>query len=116
MLRLLADENRNIHLVRGLLRRIPHLDFVRGQDVGLTGVPDDAVLGWAAAAGRVLVTHDIKTVPPAAYARIDAGTLMAGVIAIPWTAPIGPVLDDLLLIVEATQAEDWVGKVEYLPL
>ena len=44
MLRLLADENFNGDIVRGLLRRRPELDLVRIQDVGLTGADDPSVL------------------------------------------------------------------------
>lgn len=40
MLRLLADENFNRDLVRGLLRHRPHLDIVRAQDVELTQAID----------------------------------------------------------------------------
>ena len=41
MLRLLADENFNNDIVRGLLLRSPELAIVRAQDVGLgkVGVP-----------------------------------------------------------------------------
>jgi predicted nuclease of predicted toxin-antitoxin system len=62
MLRLLADENLNANIVRGLLRRLPTLDIVRTQDVGLTGADDPTVLAWAAGDRRVLVTHDVQTV------------------------------------------------------
>jgi hypothetical protein len=41
---------------------------------------------------------------------------MPGVIAIAWTAPLGVVLDDLALALEASEAADWQGRVEYLPL
>ena len=44
MLRLLADENFNNDIVRGLLRRRPDLDVVRVQDVGLSGAEDPSVL------------------------------------------------------------------------
>ena len=37
MLRLLADENFNGEVVRGLLLRQPDADIVRVQDVGLAG-------------------------------------------------------------------------------
>jgi hypothetical protein len=40
MLRLLADENFNGDIVRGLLLRQPDLDLVRMQDVGLAGSED----------------------------------------------------------------------------
>ncbi len=40
MLLLVADENFNNDILRGLLRRDPSLDIVRIQDVGLTKAPD----------------------------------------------------------------------------
>lgn len=48
MLRLLADENFNHDILRGLLRRLPKLDIVRVQDVRLRQMDDPAVLEWAA--------------------------------------------------------------------
>ena len=46
MLRLLADENFNGDIVRGLLLRQPDLDIVRVQDVGLGGADDPDILAW----------------------------------------------------------------------
>ena len=40
MLLLVADENFNNDIVRGLLRRKPDLDIVRIQDVGLSGADE----------------------------------------------------------------------------
>jgi hypothetical protein len=37
MLRLLADEDFNNRILRGLLRCLPGLDIVRAQDAGLQG-------------------------------------------------------------------------------
>ena len=58
MLLLVADENFNNDILRGLLRRKPELDIVRIQDVGLSGASDPTVLEWAAEQNRVLLTHD----------------------------------------------------------
>jgi len=44
MLRLLADENLNNDIVRGVLRRKPNLDIVRVQDIGLSGMKDPMLL------------------------------------------------------------------------
>jgi hypothetical protein len=57
MLTLAADENFNNDIVRGLLRRAPHINIVRIQDVGLSGADDATVLAWAADVGRVLLTR-----------------------------------------------------------
>ena len=116
MLRLAADENINSALIRAVLRRNPGLDLVRVQDAGLRGADDVTVLAWAAREGRVLITYDVKTVPPAAYARITQGQPMPGVIAVLATAALGTVIDDLVLLATVTEPAEWEGKVEYLPL
>jgi predicted nuclease of predicted toxin-antitoxin system len=63
MLRFLADENFDGRITAGLLQREPSLDLVRVQDVGLSGIDDPAILAWAAAEERLLLTHDRKTIP-----------------------------------------------------
>lgn len=61
MLRLLADQNFDNDIVRGVLRRNPRIDLVRVQDVGLIGAEDPEVLEWAAREGRVFLSHDVTT-------------------------------------------------------
>ena len=63
----------NNDIVRGLLRRKPDLDIVRAQDAGLTGLDDPALLAWAAAQDRVLITHDVSTMTAYAHRRMNAG-------------------------------------------
>jgi len=63
MLRLLIDENLNHRILRGLLRRLPELDYELVHDVGLKGVDDPTVLTYAATERRVVVTHDLRTIP-----------------------------------------------------
>ena len=55
MLRLLSDENFNGDIVRGLLLRQPTLNLQRGQDLGLEGADDPAILEWAATRNLTLV-------------------------------------------------------------
>lgn len=73
MLRLLADENLNNNIVRGVRRRAADTDIVRVQDVGLSGANDPTVLDWAARNGRILLTHDVSTITAFAYDRIRQG-------------------------------------------
>ncbi len=61
MVRLLADENINHDLVRGVLRRRPGLNLVHVQAVGLSETDDPEILAWAAREKRVLLTHDVNT-------------------------------------------------------
>jgi hypothetical protein len=54
VLRFLADEDFDNDIVRGMLRRLPNLDLMRAQNVGLSGAADPRVLAWTAQEGRVL--------------------------------------------------------------
>jgi predicted nuclease of predicted toxin-antitoxin system len=78
MLRLASDENFNGDIVRGLLFRLPELNLLRVQDVGLGGAIDPVVLAWAAENDRIVLTHDRATLPNFAYERVVAGEAMPG--------------------------------------
>ena len=58
----------------------------------------------------LLLCHD------AAYQRVSEGLPMPGVFAVPWSAPLGQVIEDLLLLAEASLPGEWEGQIIYLPL
>lgn len=114
MLILIADENFNNDIVRGMLRRKPDLDIVRVQDVGLSNEDDRVILEWAAQEGRVLVTHDVTTITNFAYERVRAGKSMPGVIEVDDDLPIGQAINDILLVVECSERSEWEGQIIYV--
>ena len=114
MLPFAADEDFNGLILRGLRRRLPHVDVVRVHDAG-SGVQDPDVLVWAAGEGRVLLTHDASTMTAAAYARAARAEPMPGVLVVPQWLQIGFAIDDLALIVECGHAEDFANLVRFLP-
>jgi hypothetical protein len=116
MIKLLADENLDNTIIRGLLRRDSDIDIVRVQDIGLSGEDDPIVLEWAAEQGRVLLTHDVATITRYAYERLANNLAMPGVIEIHTDAPIGRVIEDLFIILECGVPEDLNGQIYYLPL
>lgn len=116
MLRLLADENFDNTIVRGLLRRRPSIDIVRVQDVGLSGKDDPTILAWAAEENRVLLTHDVATITHFAYERVVQGLPMPGVIEVDTDVRIGQVIEDILLIVDCSLEDELEGQIQYLPL
>lgn len=116
MLRLLADENFNNNIVRGLWRRQADLDLVRVQDVGLARTDDATILAWAAQENRVLLTHDVSTITHFAYERIRSGQKMAGVFEVSRNVPVGIAIEDILLLVTCSLEGEWEGQVRYLPL
>ena len=116
MLSFALDENFNLHIVSGVLRRLPTVDMVRIQDAGLEGADDPAVLEWAASQDRVLLTHDVNTLTAFAYERIALGLPMPGVFEISMQVPISVAIDDILLLAQCSLEREWEGKVSYLPL
>jgi hypothetical protein len=116
MISLIADENLNNAIVRGLLRRNPRIDLVRVQDVGLRGAPDSDVLEWAAEQGRIVLTHDINTVPAEAYSRVKVRLPMPGVFIVPASISIGDAIEQIMLLEVCSSPGDWEGQVQYLPI
>jgi len=116
MIRLLTDEDFDHNILRGLIRRVPHLDFVLVHDVGLTSQPDPVLLKWAASNHRIIMTHDDKTMVPHAKQLVRQGEPMASLILVPQSLGIGRAIDDLELIVEANSESVMRDRIEYLPL
>jgi Domain of unknown function (DUF5615) len=116
MIRFAADENFNGLLLRGLLLRKPDLDIVRVQDSEVAGADDASVLDWAARNGRILLTHDVKTITKFAYERIVAGLAMPGVIEVDDRAPFAVLIDHLLMAAEASTPANWDNKLDYFPM
>ncbi len=116
MIRLLTDENFSHDILRGLIRRVPHLDYVLVRDVGLAGQPDPVLLKWAASNYRSIMTQDRKTMIPYAEQLMRQGELMAGLIVVPQGLGIGRAIDDLELIVECYSESEMRDRIERLPL
>lgn len=114
MLRLLSDENFNGEIVRGIFRVGTEIDLIRVQDIGLTAADDPTVLKLAAETNRILLTHDIATIPKFAYDRVSAGKSMPGVFVVDSRAAIGQAIDDILLFVLYSKEGEWEGQVLYL--
>ncbi len=116
MLRLLADENFNNQIIRGILRRNPDVDIVRVQDIGLIEADDPTVLEWAAQQGRVVLTHDVATMTNFAYERMQAGLAMPGLFEVNRRVSVGLAIEEILLIAECSLEGEWEGQVRFLPL
>ena len=116
MLRLLTDEDFDDRLTHALLARVPGLDLVRVQDVGLRHTPDPDILAWAAAEGRIVLTHDRNTMTGFASARVNAGQSMPGLVVVDRQASSGQVLSDLEAMVESSEMDDWRDQIIFVPL
>ena len=115
MLRLVSDENFDGILIRGLSRRLPEADLVRRsrRGVGQHRRPIDPGLG---SAGRILLTHDRNTVPGFAFDRVRQAQPMPGVFVVDDRTPVGQALDELALVIQFSEADEWIDRVTYFPL
>lgn len=116
MIALVSDQNFKQQIVNGLRRRLADLDLVSVREVGLAEAEDPALLAWAAAEDRVLITHDVNTIPGFAYQRAADGDPMPGVVVVPATLPIGDAIRGLLRVLEASSSEDLVHRILFLPI
>ena len=87
--RFLADADLNRAIVSGVLRREPAVDFLTAQAAGLRGMTDLEVLALAAGRQRVLVSHDVGTMPAHLRAFRSAGRYSSGVFLIAQSLDVG---------------------------
>ena len=106
-LRFLTDEDFRGRITRGLLRRLPRLDLVRVQDVGLLGQDDPVVLEWAAREVRVVLGHDFRTMKEFAYARVRQGLPMPGLFLVSQSVPIRRAIEELVLLAVCSLEGEW---------
>jgi len=114
VIRLLADENFNGDILRGLQRRVPAIDVPRVQDLVIRGADDAAVLE-SAAERRLVLTHDVSTLIEFAWKRVASGKRHSGVAAVSQQAPVGAVVADLVLLVECSTDEEWADQILFIP-
>jgi predicted nuclease of predicted toxin-antitoxin system len=116
VLHLLADEDFNGDIVRGLLLRQSDFDIIRIQDAGLAGADDPEILAWTAQNDRIVLTHDRATMPDFAYERLVAGERMPGMFVINDRSPIGQAIQEILLVAEWSSQAEWRDLIVHLPL
>jgi hypothetical protein len=114
--RFLADEDVRAGIVQGLRSREPTIDILDVKSAGLRGSMDPVLLELAAEQDRILITHDRNTMTRHFYERLAAGKSGPGLFVVPkGPSAVGQVIESLLLVWSASQAEEWRSQVVYLP-
>jgi hypothetical protein len=113
-IRFQADADLKGAIVTGVIRRQPHVDFQSANEAGLEGIKDPEVLAIASQDGRVLVTHDRKTMPTE-FGRFIMSQTSSGVLVVSQSLPISEAIDALILVWEASTAEEWINQIVSIP-
>jgi Domain of unknown function (DUF5615) len=110
-----ADADFNQRIVLGLRRREPAIDIRDALAGGIIGASDSQVLRVAADSGRVLLSHDRRTMP-GHFARFLETRSSAGVIIVSQDLDIGAAIEDLLIVWAASDIAEWRNQLGFLPL
>lgn len=110
-----ADADLNQIIVKATLRLEPAIDFQTAQMAELDGLGDPDVLKLAATQGRVLVTHDRRTMPKH-FAQFVLSEDCPGILVVSQRFPASLVAEELLLIWSASEPEEWLNHLRSLPL
>lgn len=112
----LADANFDRDIVRGLLQRMPDIDILRAQELGFERTPDPDLLEWAAQEQRVILTHDFRTMPGYASARMEEGKSFAGLVQVRRSLPVGRAIADILVLLGVLDDDEWENQIHWVPL
>jgi hypothetical protein len=113
--RFLADASLNDAIVTGCLRREPAIDFLSAHEARLEGVSDPEVLAFATHQNRILVTSDLGTMPRHFGNFLEAKGKCAGVFLVKQRAPLADVIEALVLVWSASDAEEWKNRIVEIP-
>ena len=116
MIPFLADHCFDEDILRAVIRRSPSIDFALARNEGLQEAEDPEILAWAAREGRVVITHDRNTMIAFALQRIRQRQSMAGLVVINQFAPLSRLIEDIILLGECTELEEWHDRIEYVSL
>ena len=111
-----ADKDLRSAILRGTIRREPSIDFQSALDLELDGVPDPEVLRLCSEQGRILVSHDENSMPGHFREFLQVGNSSPGVVLVAQWTPIAAVIESLVLMWVASEAEEWRDRIVWLPL
>ena len=106
--KLLADEDFDNRIVRGVLRLLPELHFVTNQEVELSGVKDNDVLAWTERHNYILLSYsyDVNTMRKEAYRHLNAANRLPGLFLLPATIFLKEAIEEIIALVECSQPHE----------
>ena len=92
------------------------VDVLTAQEDGTRRLPDSDLLDRATTLGRVLFTHDDDLLREAAQRQQSGKTFVGVIYAHQLGVTIGQCVRDLEFLAQVNEPEDFMNRVEYLPL
>jgi hypothetical protein len=114
-IRLLADADLNFAIVKGVRLREPRIDFLSAVEAGLERIGDRGVLALAERQSRILVSHDMSTLPVHFARTLRDGRQSPGVFLVSQETAVRHVIDIVVLIWSVSSPVDWANQITHLP-
>jgi hypothetical protein len=114
-LRFQADADLKYSIVKAVRQRERGIDFASAVDSGLAGVSDPEILEQAEQEGRILVSHDRRTMLAHFRARLEREKSSPGLFVVSQGAPLQAVVYAIVLTWAASEPSEWRNQVHHLP-
>lgn len=114
-IRFQADNDLKFGIVKAVRLREPSVDFRSAQEACLDAIPDAVLLERAAAEGRILVSHDRRTMIQNFHDHLAAGKSSPGLLIVSQDCTIGEVVEALVHVWALCDPVELRDQVHYLP-
>jgi len=115
--RFLIDENLSPRLKLAVARLNPEIDILRIGESGSPpfGTSDPDILSYLEVARRMLVTDNRASMPGHLTNHWASEGQIWGLVWVRPNTPIQDIAQALLIIWEASEAEEWINRLEWIP-
>ena len=116
--RFLLDENLSPRLKVAVLRFNPAIDIlhVGDADAPPRGTLDPEILHYLELSQRLLITDNRSSMPEHFEAHYGDGGHIWGLLWVRPETQIGELVREIFLVWEASEAEEWLDRLDWIPL
>ena len=118
MRRFLIDENISPQYRTQLLNHEPSLTVlvIGDEDAPPKSTPDPEILEWCEQHQFILITNNRESMPQHLSDHLSAGHHVPGIFTINLEVPMGKIIEELLLIAGASDEDEYIDRITYIPL
>jgi hypothetical protein len=113
--RFLADEDLRYAIVAAVRRLEPAAEIATVVEEGRSGSTDAEILELARSTGRIKISHDVNTMRAEAERRIADGRGIVGLFLAAQSSVTRVIAESIVLAWAASEADEWLDRIVYLP-
>ena len=114
MIRFLADEDFDGHVISGVRRRYPEVQIQTIQELGMSGTPDPDILEWATQRDLVVLSRDRNSMTAFAEDRIRRMLPFSGLLLVHNRMSRGTIIDQIEAWSRRELDEAFASPIQYI--